>query len=138
MAKMVLKAAYLAINSVDRSSWCNKIELTAEVEEKDVTTFASSGWKEVLGGIASGQLAIGFRNDVAASQLDETMWTLFTAGSNVTFEVRASNAAVGTSNPKYTGSVLVREWKPIVGSVGDVNELDVTYPTSGAVTRATS
>lgn len=138
MAKMVLKAAYLAINSVDRSSWCNKVELTAEVEEKDVTTFASSGWKEVLGGIASGQLAIGFRNDVAASQLDETMWTLFTAGSNVTFEVRAANTAVGTSNPKYTGSLLVKEWKPIVGSVGDVNELDVTYPTSGAVTRATS
>lgn len=138
MAKMVLKAAYLSLNGVDRSDWCSKIELTAEVEEKEVTTFASQGWREVLGGIASGQLALAFRNDVDAGQLDETMWALFTAGSLVTFEVRASNAAVSTSNPKYTGQVLVKEWKPIVGNVGDVNELDVTFPTSGPITRATS
>jgi hypothetical protein len=136
MAKMVLTSTYLALNSVDRSSWCSKVELSTEVDEKDVTTFASLGWKEILGGLKSGSLAITFKNDVAASQLDETMDALF--GSVTTFEVRATSSAVGTSNPKYTGSVLIKGWTPISGSPGDVNEASYTYPTSGAVTRATS
>lgn len=137
MAKMVLKAAYVALNAVDRSTWTSKCELSAEVEDKDVTTFASQGWKEVLGGIFSAGLALTFKNDVAAGQLDELMWALFLAGLT-TFEVRASNAPVSTSNPKYTGTVLVKSWAPISGSVGDVNEQSVTWPTSGVVARATS
>jgi hypothetical protein len=136
MAKMVLKTSYLALNSTDLSAYCSKIELTADVEEKDVTTFGSSGWKEVLGGIASGQLAIGFKQDVAAAALDSILWPLF--GTVVTFEVRLTSSAVGTSNPKYTGSVLIKEHKPISGSTGDTAEFDVSFPTSGTVTRATS
>jgi hypothetical protein len=131
---MVLTAAYLALNSVDRSSWCSKIELTTEVEEKDVTVYTSLGWKEVLGGLKSGSLAIMFKNDVADDQLDETMWALL--GSVTTFEVRAINTTATASNPKYTGSVLVKSWTPISGSPGDVNEANYTYPTSGAVSRA--
>lgn len=136
MSLMVLTASYISLAGVDRSSWTNKIELSAEVEEKDVTTFTSLGWKAVLGGLKSGSLALTFKNDLATGQLDETMWALF--GTVVAFEVRASNAAVGVSNPKYTGNVLIKNWNPISGSVGDVNEGSFTYPTSGAVVRATS
>lgn len=134
MAKMVLTASYLALNGVDRSSSTSKIELATEVEEKDVTTFASLGWVELLGGLKSGSLSVGFKQDVADAALDDTMWALF--GTVVTFEVRLSNAAVSTNNPKYTGSVLIKEWKPIAGSVGDVAEVEVEFPTTGAVTRA--
>jgi hypothetical protein len=56
----------------------------------------------------------------------------------VSFEVRASNAAVGTSNPKYTGSILINGWNPIQGSVGDEASVGVSYPTSGVVTRGTT
>lgn len=136
MPLMVLKAAYVALNGVNRSANCSKAELTVEVEEKDVTVFASNGWKEVLGGLASGGLAVTIKNDVAAAAIDADMWALF--GLITTFEVRASNAAVGTGNPKYTGSVLIKSWTPISGSPGDVNEASYTFPTSGVVTRATS
>jgi hypothetical protein len=136
MPKMVLKAQYTALNANDISAYCSKSELTAEVEEKDVTTFGSGGWKEVLGGIASAGLALTLKNDVAAAALDAIMWPLF--GTVIPFEVRASQAVVGTSNPKYTGSVLVKSWAPISGGVGDVNEQSVTYPSSGAVVRATA
>ncbi|WP_245786533.1 phage tail tube protein [Lentzea albida] len=131
---MVLTASYLSLNGVDRSSSTSKIELATEVEEKDVTTFASLGWVELLGGLKSGSLSCGFKQDVADSALDDTMWALF--GTVVPFEVRLSNAAVSANNPKYTGSVLIKEWKPIGGSVGDVAEVEVEFPTSGAVTRA--
>lgn len=136
MAVMVLKAAYCALNAVNESANLGKVELSVEVEDKDVTTFASQGWVEKVGGMASGELALGFKQDVASSEVDSRMWALL--GQVVAFEVRLSNAAVGTSNPKYTGNVLVKSWNPIAGSVGDVAEVDVTWPTSGVVTRATS
>ncbi|WP_432135148.1 phage tail tube protein [Streptomyces sp. bgisy154] len=136
MPKMVLTAEYVALNGTDLSDYCRKAELSTEVEEKDVTTYASNGWKELLGGIKSGELGLEFLQDVAASALDSIMWPLF--GTVVTFEVRLDNSAVGTSNPKYTGSVLIKSWNPIEGSVGDEAKVSVSYPTSGAVTRATA
>jgi hypothetical protein len=136
MAKMVLLASFLSINSNDVSDHANKIELAVEVDEKDVTTYGSLGWKEVLGGLKSGTLAAEFKQDIAAGELDSIMWPLL--GTVVPFEVRLDQASVGTSNPKYTGNVLIKEWKPIQGNVGDDATVGVSYPTSAAVTRATS
>lgn len=133
MPKMVLTAAYVSINAVTYHGNAKSIELTTEVEEKDVTTFASLGWKEVLGGLKSGSLSVTFLNDVTDNAIDETMWGL--QGTVVPFEVRATQSAVSASNPSYTGSVLIPGWTPISGSVGDVVEVDLDMPTSGAVTR---
>ncbi|PKT71868.1 hypothetical protein CW362_16545 [Streptomyces populi] len=135
MAKMVLLAQYLSINGTVLSSNTKKAELSVEVEDKDVTNFASLGWKEVLGGLKSGELACEFLQDFAATQLDSIMWPLL--GTVVAFEVRADQGAVSTSNPKYTGSILIKGWNPIEGSVGDEATSGLTFPTSGAVTRAT-
>lgn len=136
MAKMVLTSEYVAINGVDVSSYVRKAELSVEVEDKDVTTFGSAGWTERIGGLKSGELSIEFLNDFAASDLDSDMWALL--GTVVTFEVRPTSASVGTSNPKYTGSVLVNAWNPIEGGVGDEATVGVSYPVTGAVTRATA
>lgn len=61
MAKMVLLASFLSVDAVDRSTDTSKIELTVEVDEKEATTFGSLGWKEVLDGIKSAQLAVTFK-----------------------------------------------------------------------------
>jgi hypothetical protein len=136
MAKMVLLAAYLSINSNDLSSSTSKIELSTDVKDEDTTTFGSGGWTEVLGGLKSAKLSITFKQDVASGQLDATIWPLL--GTVVPFEVRASNASVGASNPKYTGNVLISSWAPISGDVGKVAEVDVDWMPTGAVSRATS
>ena len=135
--QMVLTAAYVNLTGPgDVSGSLKKAELTAEVDEKDVTNFASLGWKEVKGGLKSGSLALEFMNDLTDDGLDEDMWTVF--GNVIAFEVRASNSAVGVANPKYTGNCLIKQWNPVAGAPGDVNGASYTYPTSGAITRATS
>lgn len=136
MAAFVLTDAYIALNGSDRSAYIKQVALNVETAEQDVTDFADAGWTVPIAGLKSGSLALTFNQDVAASQIDSIMWPLL--GTTVSFEVRATNAAVGASNPKYTGSILVTSWNPITGSVGDVAEVSVTYPISGAVTRATS
>ena len=135
--QMVLTAAYVNLTGPgDISGNLKKAELQMEVDEKDVTNFTSLGWKEVKGGLKSGSLALEFQNDMTAGGLDQLMFAAF--GTVIAFEVRASQSAVSTSNPKYTGSVLIKSWTPVSGAPGDVNGASFTYPTSGAVTRATS
>jgi hypothetical protein len=136
MPKMVLLAEYVSIGGNDLSTYTNKAEVTVEVEEKDVTTYGSLGWKEVLGGLKSGNVALEFKQDFAATKLDSIMWPLL--GTVVAFEFRADQGVASTSNPKYTGNLLIKAWNPITGSVGDEASVSVSYPTSGAVTRATA
>jgi len=136
VAKMVLLAQFLSINGSTLNEYTRKAELTVEVEDKDVTNYASLGWKEVLGGLKSAELSCEFLQDFAATELDSIMWPLL--GTVVPFEVRGDQAAVGASNPKYTGSILINGWNPIEGSVGDEATVSIGFPTSGAVTRATA
>lgn len=135
MAVMVLTSTYTALNGTDRSADIKSSQLAIEVAEIDVTDFASAGWVENIGGLKSGTLSITFQDDVAASAVDSVLWPLL--GTVVSFELRATSSAVGTSNPKWTGSVLINN-HPIGGGVGELAVKTVTYPTSGTVTRATS
>jgi hypothetical protein len=136
MTFMVLTAALVTVSGNDLSTYCAKSELGMEVEEKDVTTFGSLGWKTRLGGLKDGSLSLAWKNDLADNALDEILWGLF--GTVVTFSARAINSAVSASNPTYSGSLLVKSHKPINGAIGDVNEFDVDWPTSGVISRATS
>jgi hypothetical protein len=136
MPKMVLLAEFVSINANDLSTYANKAELAVEVEEKDVTTYGSLGWKEVLGGLKSGTIALEFKQDFAATKLDSIMWPLL--GQVVPFIVRADQGVVSPANPNYSGNILIKAWNPITGSVGDNASVSVSYSTSGVVTRATT
>lgn len=136
MAKLVLVSEKVLLNSVDLSSYCSEASLAITVDDKDVTTYASAGWKEHLGGLKGGALKFSFYNDFATTLLDSILWPLL--GTVVTFEVAGTQAARGVSNPSYTGSVLVTGWNAITGKVGDVNTSAVSFPTTAAVTRVTS
>jgi hypothetical protein len=134
MPKMVLTAEFISIAGNDLSEYTRKGELKVEVEDKDVTTYASLGWVELIGGLKSGELSMEVLQDVAATKIDSIMWPLL--GTVVAFEARLSQAAASASNPKWTGSILINGWNPIEGGVGDEASVSVSYPTSGAVTRA--
>lgn len=134
MAAFMLSSTYVGLNGSDYSAHAKACTLTVEVADLDTTDFASSGWKEVIGGLKSGTLDITWNQDVAAAAIDSVIWPLL--GTVVTFEVRATSAAVGASNPKYTGSVLINGWTPLDGNVGDLAETDSSFPVTGTVTRA--
>jgi hypothetical protein len=136
MTKIVLLDAQLSIDNNDLTDWTSKIELSDEFEAKKTTTFGSGGAEENEGGLESFEAAIQFKQDYDAAGLDEIMWAL--RRQVVTFAARAMEEAVSASNPQYSGSILINKWVPIAGNVGDVGEVDVTYPGSGPLARATS
>jgi hypothetical protein len=135
MAVFALLNEFVEVNSVDLSDHVKSAVLALEADALDATTMGSDGWKEMVGGLKAGTLTIEFLDDYAASEVDATMWPLF--GTVTTFEVRPDAGAVGATNPKYTGSVLVVQHS-LGGSVGELAAKSLTLPTSGAVARATS
>jgi len=136
VTKIVLLDAQLSIANNDLTDWCSKIELSDEFEVKGTTTFGSGGAEENLGGLEKFEAAFTFKQDYDDNALDEVMWAL--RRQNVTFASRAKETAVTASNPQYSGTIVINKWVPISGNVGDVGEVDVTFPGSGPLARATS
>lgn len=136
MSVFAMNNAYVALASTDLSAYAKSLELVVETDVLDATAFQSNAFKASIAGMKGGTLNITFNADVAAAALDSIMWPL--VGTIVTFEVRAVNATVSSSNPKYTGSCVISGWNPIAGSVGEIAENSVSLPTTGTITRSES
>jgi hypothetical protein len=135
MAVLALTNGSVVLNGVDLSDHAKSIELNVEAEELETTAFSADGFKEHIGGLKGGSLSITFNQDFAASSVDATLWPLL--GTVVTFAVKAVKAAVSATNPSYSGSVLISNYSPLGNGVGELAEVQVQFPTTGVVTRAT-
>ena len=137
MAVYALTAQVVTVNSVDYSDHLTSATLTVDADQLPATTFASAGWKEVKGGLKGGTVDIEWLQDYASGGIDSVAYAL--VGSTAAMEVRpAGTAAAGTSSPAYQFSVLVTGWNPIDSAVGDLATVSVSWPITGAVTRATA
>lgn len=140
MATFVLTAEYLALSGTDVTSYVRSCTLELNADNPEFSNMASAGSREYKIGLKSGTLNVEFNQDYAnsASATDQLLWGIWNTGANVTFEVRPTSSAVGTSNPKYTGSVVPVNYPAVGGAVGDAATVSISWPTSGAVSRATS
>ena len=136
MAAFSLTFPFLSLNASDVSSYVRSLTLDVAVEDVDTTASTSAAWKSGTAGLKSGSIQVEFNQDVAAGLLDSIMWPLL--ATTVAFEVRATGAVVGTSNPKWTGSCIITGWQPVAGAVGSAATISVTFPTTGIILRATA
>ncbi len=135
MATFSFTDGYLLVNGSNMSPMARKLTLKTTAVELDNTAFGAT-YHSKLGGLKDGTLDIEFNQDFAALQVDAILWPLL--GTVPTFEIRATSAARSATNPAYTGSVLVKEYSPLAGAVGDLAVTSVSWPTSGTITRATT
>lgn len=137
MAKFVVTSSKVSINGVDLSSSVARAELAMNVADVDATDFASGGYTELVGGLKSGSISIDFHQDYAAASVDATIFPLI--GTIATAVIISGNGTVASSTtPAYTATVLVNGWNPVAGAVGDLSTVSVTWPTSGAISKATA
>lgn len=138
MAVFVYTNAKVTLNGTanDISSSVRQVMLDINAAEVDKTNFGSGGWTELVGGLKNGSVQIDFNDDVAAAAIDSTIWSLFGGTAAITIRP-GGTAAIGTSNPDYQGTVLVNQ-TTTGGAVGDLATKSVTWPTTGAISRATA
>lgn len=117
------------------SSYVASVSLPITVAELESTAMGDS-WTERIGGLKSAQVTVTFHQDFVDNGIDEVMFAAL--GTNIAFTIKPTSAATSAGNPIYSGTVMVAGWDPINSSVGDLATVSVTWPVSGAVTRATS
>jgi hypothetical protein len=133
--QIVLTNPQIVVNSVDLSARCDMVTLEEIFADIDTTAFGQSARTRV-GGLGDHKFTAEFQQDFGAGSVDATINPL--VGLTTSITVKPVNAATTTLNPAYTFTVLITQWKPIDGKVGDLSKASVTWPVSGAIVRATS
>ena len=134
MAKLVLTNANINFNGTDISSNVASVTLSKTAAEASTAAFGSTAQTRVSG-LIDNSVTFSIHNDYNA--IDGLFFPLV-GSTAVTCVVKPNGTAAGTTNPSYTFSVLVTEWTPVNGAVGELNTADVTFPISGAITKAVS
>jgi len=133
VAKFVATDYNITVGGDDFSTSLAAVTLDVNAEEQETTSFGDA-WRERIGGLKDGSVSLDFHQDFGASSVDATLWPLL--GTTVTIVIKPTSAAVGATNPSYTFDALVTEYQPFASSVGDLATLSVSWPITGAVTRA--
>jgi hypothetical protein len=136
MAKQVANNVVVKIGGVDLSQYVGSVSLSTSVNEITTTNFSSNGVVERVGGLKDNSLTISFMQDFAAAALEATIYPLI--GSTAAFVVNPSSTAPSATAPNYTGTIVVLEWTPVAGAVGELLTADVTWPITGAIAKATA
>ena len=135
MAIFVATDFLVSINgSTALNAYLTQVELKASANDVTTTAFGST-WVTRVAGLKEGSLTLQFNQDYAASTVDATLWPLL--GTNATVAIRPTSSAISSSNPSYTAVVVVTDYTPVSGNVGDLATLSITLPTSGTVSRGT-
>jgi hypothetical protein len=135
MASFAFVDARVEINSVVFTGLVRSVTLNVEAEDLEDTAFGDT-YRSRIGGLKDWSVDLEFNQDFAASMVDATLFPLL--GTVVTVKVRPTTAAISATNPEYSGSVLVSEYNPLDGSVGDLATTSVSWPGAGTLARATS
>ncbi|MEU8055713.1 hypothetical protein [Microbispora bryophytorum] len=135
MGSFAFTDARVEINSVDMSDFIKSVTLNVGVDELDDTAFGDT-FHSRIGGLKDWTVDVEFNQDFAASAVDATIWPLL--GTVTTIKIRPTSSSVGSTNPEYSGSVLVNAYSPADGSVGDLASTSVSWPGAGTLARATS
>ena len=136
MAAFFNQSVTVTVNSVDLTDHVTTVSGFNETCADLQTTAMGETNISRIGGLKDASVSITFLNDFAASKTYATLASLLGTAVNVT--ITPASGSVTATNPKKTASCLITELPFIDGSVGDLAEVSVTWPVTGAISTATS
>lgn len=135
MASFAFTNAYVTVNAVDLSTFVRSVTLNVEAEDLEDTAMGDT-YRSRIAGLKDWSIDLEFNQDFAAGFVDATIFALL--GTVIAVQVKPVNTTTGPTNPQYSGNVLVSEYNPLDGSVGDLATTSVSWPGAGTLTRATA
>jgi len=135
MAKLVLTNPSITIGGVDLSDHINNVTLDTKYDIVETTAFGSTA-KTRVAGLADNSVTIDFMQDFGASSVEATIYPILGTATSIVIKPVAGTTT--TTNPQYTISAVVSEWQPLKGGIGQLATASVTWPVSGAITKALS
>jgi hypothetical protein len=133
MARLVLNNASVVFGTNDLSDHISSISLSTSYDIVETSSFGVTA-KTRVAGLADNSVTFEFHQDYATSSVEQVIYPLL--GTAVTCIVKPVNGAVSATNPSYSFSVLVSEWTPLNGGVGELATASASWPISGVITKA--
>lgn len=139
MAKVVLKNAYVTVNSVLLTTRAKSVTINYAAEALEANAMGDAT-KIKLAGLLDWSIDIEFYQDFVASgagSVDATLFSLVGAAA-FTIGVRADAGARATTNPEYSGSAILTSYNPITGTVGQMLMAPTKFEAAGDLSRLTA
>jgi hypothetical protein len=134
MPRLVLTNAFISVGGVDLSDLVASVTLNSTFDVVETTAFSSTAAKTRVAGLADNSVTLEFHQDYATGEVEQTIYPLLGTASTVI--VRPNGSTTSAFNPSYTCSAIIAEWTPLNGSVGELATASVSWPISGAITKA--
>jgi hypothetical protein len=134
MARIVLTNAFISVGGVDLSDLVASVSLSETFDIVETTAFSSTAAKTRVAGLEDNSITLEFHQDYATGEVEQTIYPLL--GTAAAVIVKPNGASTSAFNPSYTCSAIISEWTAINGSVGELATASVTWPVTGAITKA--
>ncbi len=128
MGKIVLRDCQITVNGVNLSDHVSSVEVNFVKDEVETTNFSGQG-RERVAGLKDDSFVVTFQQDYAVGEVNATLSPLYSNENEFTVIVKPTASAVSATNPSYTATCILLEYQPLSGSVGDLSETEVTFPT---------
>jgi hypothetical protein len=138
MARLVLTNVQVEFvvgpTTYDLSDHIASISLSTVHDIIDTTQFGDIS-KRRIAGLGDNSVTFEFHQDFQAGSVESIIYPLL--GTAVLCNVKPVNGLTTSSNPEYSFQVLISEWTPLNGAVGDISTATVQWPISGDITKTT-
>lgn len=136
MAVIVYTDGYIVVNAVNLSSRCVELTVDDGYDEVDVKAMSNTAGNTTVG-MKNQMITAKFIQDYAASNVHATLNAA--QGTGVTVAARPTSGAKATTNPEWSGTLILTKYQPIGAKVGDKQIVTAQFKTQGtALTYATS
>src|SRR3990172_1030137 len=112
MAKHVLKNAALTVGTVELSDHVKSVSLNSKYDEVDDTMMGATS-KTIALGLTDDSIEVQFAQDYDASEVDATLWPLYSGGSSFVVSAWPSGTSTSATNPKYSATCVMGNYDPI-------------------------
>ena len=138
MAIFLSNGVVATLNSVVLSDHVTSASISRTFDELEVTAMGDTAHKFVKG-LEASTITLDFLNDDAASGAGSVRATLQAAwGTTVPLTLKQTNAAVSTTNPLYSTTVLVNNTQDINGAVADESMQSLTFTCNSPIVITTA
>jgi len=148
MARIVLTDVDVELNGQPIGEYISSVTINTPEDVVETTAFGPVGARTRTSGLKDHSVALEFHNDFASGAMESIIDTIG-IGQLTNLVIKPTSAAISSTNPAYradgsgsgatkAGQVLVSEWTPLNGAVGELSTVSVTWPISGQIVKDTT
>lgn len=135
MAQFALTDVQVAVDEVNLTGFANQIDINAESDELDATTFSGGGYRQRITGLSTFKVDVNGFQDFGTSTPGSSfpMTSLVDGGTLHTFSIAPEGGTAG--NVSILGQARGVNLQPLMGTVGEIAKFSLSTTGTGRLVQ---